>query len=143
MGFTGIRPSLGTIALGFNTVDNYEIGASEAFSPFGPSGTLIFPSANSGDVFRLTRPIADGRPFTIGVNAGYVSGMDIAFAAFFAGQTFASMGITPLPVVTTFGNNTVNLSFQSAVVPLPAALPLMLAGLGGLGLASRRKMVTA
>ena len=133
----GVRPSLGTLAFGVGEVDIYTIGASESFTPFGPNTASVQVTDSTGDVFRLTQPFTTGGPFTFGVPLGYVTGMDLSFFAVFTGQTFASMGITPLPVVTTFGANTVNLTFSP--IPLPGALPLMLAGLGGLGFMSRRR----
>ena len=55
----------------------------------------------------------------------------------FLGSTFASLGLTDGPNVATLPNDTI--TFNVASVPLPAAFPFLLAALGGLGFAARRR----
>lgn len=91
---------------------------------------------------------------------GYVSGTDLSATITFAGETFDSLGITPgeyiyevvfapedeVPV-STFASaaqeeNNIVVRFspgEAAVIPLPAGLPLLLAGLGGLALLRRAR----
>lgn len=57
----------------------------------------------------------------------------------FAGATLASLGFDVGVYQSIFGNNTVTIAVGANVVPLPAALPLFIAGVAGLGgLGARR-----
>jgi hypothetical protein len=57
----------------------------------------------------------------------------------FDGTTIAGLGITPGNFVWTWGSGTGDQTFTVDVVPLPATLPLLGAGLGALGLLGWRR----
>ncbi len=80
----------------------------------------------------------------LAIATGYMSGDALSGSHTFAGQTFASLGITPGSYDYVLPSDTITLNFAATPVPLPASLLLLLGalGLGGV-LGWRRKPRTA
>jgi hypothetical protein len=78
--------------------------------------------------------VSSGRVFVPG---GY-AGEALTGTVSFINADFASLGVTPGTYVISLPDDTVTVSFGSAVVPLPATLPLLL-GAVGLSLAAARR----
>jgi len=137
-----VSPAFGSFGAGAPAVaDAFSLGTP--YTPFGPGGATA-ASSGSGDAFGLVYcgTLTDT---CVMLPDNYTSNDPLAFSAQFAGQSFASLGITATsPISLAFGSNEVNLSFSPllAPVPLPAGLPLLLAGIGGLGFMARRKRVS-
>lgn len=87
----------------------------------------------SGDSF-FVQGLNSGNQGFLGVNENYISDDSLAFTWIVNNQDLAALNLN-FGTVAIFGNNTVNLS----AVPIPAALPLLLSGLVGVGLLSRRR----
>ena len=95
------------------------------------------PTSVSGDAFSIN----SGR---IGLPFDYVSGGALAFGLVFEGATFASLSMLEGTYSYLLPNDTVTLNIGPvSTVPLPAALPLMAAAIGGLGLLSWRRRNSA
>jgi len=140
-GLIFVSPVFGSFGAGAVALaDTFSL--STAYTPFGPSD-LTLASSGSGDAFGLLF-CGTSTDTCVMLPDNYTSNDPLAFSAQFAGQSFASLGITATsPISLAFGSNEVNLSFSPlTAVPLPAGLPLLLAGIGGLGLISRRKRVS-
>ncbi len=108
---------------------------------FGTGGGIAASSA-FGDVFGLS--MADTGFKVIAVPEGYVSGSPLSGTATFAGQTLASLGATPGTYTWTWGSgataDSLTLSIGTVTaVPEPSAYTLALAGLGMVGVWSRRQ----
>ncbi len=118
-------------------INGYEAFANGGgFVGFGPGGAATATS-NSGSTFgylntRLYLP------------RGYVAGDLISGSMTFAGQTLDSLGIqdglSVTKILTSHNDDRIVLNTGSAAapVPLPAGLPMLLAGLGAFGLLARR-----
>ncbi|MEO0485463.1 MAG: VPLPA-CTERM sorting domain-containing protein [Pseudomonadota bacterium] len=114
-------------------VDFYQAVFSGPDASFGTRASSTKASFGTGDVTNILVDRA-----VVEVPAGYVSGDAINSTATWVNRSFASLGITPGTYTTVAGNTTFNLDIGGpAPVPLPAALPLLLAGLGGLGFVAR------
>jgi len=96
---------------------------------FGTGGAAT-PTTSFGDTFEIGSS-------SVRVKQGY-SGTNLSGLMTFAGATFASLGLTAGSHVAYLPNDTVTFQIPAAV-PLPAAFPLLLAALGGLGFAARRR----
>ncbi|MBI1392177.1 MAG: hypothetical protein GC152_05475 [Alphaproteobacteria bacterium] len=128
-----IIPGGGVISFGEGAVDSYLTGVV-----FPDTGGLIAtqPTSRSGDSFAFDSTFGSDFLF---VPSGYASLSDLFSSMTFAGATLASLGFDVGVYQSIFGNNTVTIAVGANVVPLPAALPLFIAGVAGLGgLGARR-----
>lgn len=130
-----VTPIDGGFGLGGGVLaDFYSFASTESF---GPSGST-FISTGVGDYFGIAFGGSTG--VALGLPDGYASGAALSFSNFVSGASFSSLGITAAPVtIATAGPNDINLSFTTAAVPLPAAGWMLVAGIGALGAASRRR----
>jgi hypothetical protein len=106
------------------------------------SGRFVFASSGSGDFVGIL-----GDAGQLVVPSGYVSDSPLSDTATYAGQTFATLGVTPGKYEWTWGTGA-NQNFTldiGAPVPEPSAWALLLTGFAGLGalMRSRRRMATA
>jgi hypothetical protein len=110
----------------------YAYDFAATMTAFGSGGRTIATS-QTGQSFGLEDRY-------VYVPIGYTSGDSINGSMTFESASFASLGMTEGSYTTVFPNGEeVILTVGATVVPLPASLPLLVAGLGGLGLAARRK----
>ena len=125
-----IDPIIGLLALGpasATTIDTY--GPLLTTPTYGTGGNTL-ASSGTGDVFGV-RSVSPG----VGVPTGYISGGALSGSSTFAGETFASLGITPGTYVWSWSSDTFTLN----VVPIPAAVWLFGSALAGLGWVRRRQ----
>jgi len=161
-GATSIDPSRGSVFLvrdlaGLGqSIDSYLVTGPSAF---GSGGGQDATDA-SGDAFAVG--IADDLGEEVFLPDEYISGTELSGTLAFAGATFDSLGITPgtyvwelvpleVPVLeprtesvfvanAPASDNVITVTFtEAAVIPLPAGLPLLLAGLGGFALLRRTR----
>lgn len=155
----GIAPNLAQVASSGGVtafVDTFAVMGPASLGSGGPT----FASVSSGDAFLLSGGFTDG--IVLALPDGY-SGADLSGTLSFAGATLQGLGITPGDYVYTLVEdipglppsqeslfaasaaapaNTITLRFtpgEAAVIPLPAGLPLLLAGLGALALLRRKR----
>ena len=102
------------------------------------SSPLVFANigytegVGTGDFFGITAS-------SIILASSYVSGTALSSTLTFGGRSFSDLGLIDGTYVWSLSNQeTVTMTIETATVPLPAGLPLLLAGLGALGLAARR-----
>jgi PEP-CTERM motif len=134
---SGILPQAGEIftgGVGEESVYRLVTGPGS----FG-SGDTTFASSGSGDIVGI-----DGFLF---VPIGYVSDSPLSDTATYAGQTFATLGVTPGKYEWTWGTGA-NQNFTLDIgvpVPEPSAWALLLTGFAALGalMRSRRRMAAA
>ena len=137
-GMGAVIPSLGTAIVGPDVVADVYEGASGPAS-FGP-GLLTFGSDNSGLAFGVAGSLF-GFPVVVVPN-GYVSGAPLLGSSTFAGETIASLGLTPGTYVYTWNSApgdddsfTVNVSG----VPEASTWAMMAISFAGLGFAAVRR----
>ena len=136
-GLVFVSPAFGSFGAGAPAIGD-ALSAGVTYTSFGPNGAT-FATSGSGDAFGLVfcGTVTDT---CVMLPDGYASNDQLAFSAEFAGQSFASLGITETnPISLAIGDNTVNLTFTlPAAVPLPPALPLLGGALLGIGAFVRR-----
>ena len=101
----------------------------------GPGGFMI---ASTGDGDTVAVNGADG---VLGVPLAYVSGDALSNSMEFAGETFASLGLTAGTYSWTWGSGITadSLTVQIGPLPEPASLALFGIGLSGLGIVMRTR----
>ena len=125
-----------------NTVSTRPNFSGAAFSnPAGQAFSILFSQTVSSASAAITAN-SGGATFTSLLNGveveGFSTSLDLAENNFygFTGSLFDEILIDP------DGSTTIamdNLAYTVAPVPVPAALPLLLAGIGGLGFMARRR----
>ncbi len=135
----GLAGDVGLVEVGSaatQAVDTYTGLVSATPASFG-SGSFENATSGSGDFVGFTANI---NTTYLVVPTGYVSGNSIASLATYAGATFASLGMTPGVYTYLLPKDRVTLVIGNAsAVPLPATLPLLATGLGGLAAMGRRR----
>ncbi|HEX3350653.1 MAG TPA: PEP-CTERM sorting domain-containing protein, partial [Acetobacteraceae bacterium] len=128
-------PTFATEATGAaGGVDEYN-GASGPLS-FGP-GVFTNATTGAGDLVGIQELSVAGLVF---VPTGYASSTQLSDTATYAGQSFATLGLTPGVYLYTFGSGANADTFTvNVAVPEPASLPLLAIGLTGLGMALRMR----
>ena len=111
----------------YSTPSNYS-----APSPFGPGISTIAATSGSGDQFGIVSAAS------LYVPHGYASGGALSGSATYAGETFASLGMTPGTYVWSWGSGSSADSLTLNIVPEPTAVLLLATGLAGLAWRSRR-----
>ena len=144
-GPAAMNPTELTLITGGAGVTDVYIGATGPTS-FGSGGFTSVSSGSGGQVGidGINPPGIDG---VIRVPSGYVSYSPLSDTATYAGQTFATLGVTPGTYEWTWGTGA-NQNFTldiGAAIPEPATWALLLTGFAALGamIRSRRKMATA
>jgi hypothetical protein len=137
-GFTTpeVGPTFATEATGAaGGIDEYS-GANGPTS-FG-SGVFTSATTGTGDLVGIQQLIGEPTGFVL-VPTGYASGAALSDMATYAGQSFASLGLTPGVYLYTFGSGMNADTFTVDVaVPEPASL-VLLGTAAVLGLAARRR----
>jgi hypothetical protein len=132
-----VAPTFATEATGgAGNVDEY-VGATGPFS-FGP-GVFTSATTGAGDLVGI-QVLRDGSGF-IFVPKGYASGAPLSETATYAGQSFATLGLTPGVYLYNLGSGTGADSFTikvGAPVPELSNWAMMLIGFAGLGFAGYR-----
>lgn len=114
-------------------------GTADLYGTFDPvtlpaigSGQTVEPSVGTGIgwVLRFFDPV-------LAVPFGYVSGDNFSFENELPGASIASLGLFANPPSSTFGPVTID--YVVNPIPLPAAGWMLLAGVGGLVAASRKR----
>jgi len=116
-------PGVGT------TFTDYNLFDFDAY--YGTNAT-----GNGGGTYDATgTPVAGSTVAQNSVNYGFIPGAPLGAGIFDFKMTAFSFGGVELA--------STKMTVNVAPIPVPAALPLLLAGLGGLGLAARRKRKAA
>lgn len=104
---------------------------------FSPTNYSFSPGTLTGGQFVFLAAPNGGTGYVYLPNT-YASGTQINTVITFANTTLAALNADQ-DVTLTVGDQTLVYDAQLTPVPVPAALPLMLAGLGALGMAARRR----
>lgn len=135
----GTSSGFGFVAAGFGAFDAYLL--TTPLGTFGDAGLTTPAGVNTGPLFG----IGGQGGFAALVPAGSPIDVLLVINALSAIQnaSFASLGITAMGERTaSLPNDTITVVFENAApVPVPGALPLMLAALGGGALFRRRSAV--
>lgn len=132
---TSVRPSQAQFGTG--SFLPYSLTGYSGFSgpaSFGTGTTARAASFSTGNNIRLNGPF-------VGLDSAYISGSSFNATSIFAGQTFATLGLTPGEYVyrSSADTITVRIGGISAAVPEPSTWALMLLGFGAVGYSLRRK----
>jgi hypothetical protein len=128
---------LGALSEGDNINDQTQFNAGESIKfEFTSNVNLTNIEFNAGDDKDCSGPLAEGPCgffdlYVDGGLAGTFEAVDLFTLAFF-GSVFEFVAVTA-------GGGFAIAQFEISDVPVPAALPLLLSGLAGLGFASRRR----
>jgi hypothetical protein len=123
----GIEPISASFIIGPTaaiTTDFYD--GVVAPSSFG-SGSGAAADSGSGDTVGFIAGLGDA----LAVPSGYSSGTELAATSTYAGETFASLGLTPGVYTFTLPEDTITLIIGAAV-PLPATFVLLASAVVGL-----------
>ena len=126
-------PSLGFAMVAGGSFSAYRLTMNPTNLDFGLGGYSGQQTSGSGDASGVW---TNNNIFY--VPTGYTSLAALFGTSTYAGQTFASLGVTPGNYDLNFGNNTV--SVQVGPVPIPLPLTLLLTGILGLGILARRRV---
>lgn len=119
-----------------NPNDRYELSSADV--PFGTSTVFFSSITSSGDAFFIWGNTG-GTP-VFAVPSGYTSGTALSASMNIVSTTLADMGFTPGSYGFGIPNDTITLNIGPVTsVPVPASLPLMLAGVAGFAALRRKK----
>ncbi|WP_375392949.1 PEPxxWA-CTERM sorting domain-containing protein [uncultured Sphingomonas sp.] len=152
-----IQPAQRTQIVGGNGFQSYDITLTGSIpSGWGSGGQTNAASSSGGGVYLNDN---GGTSFAIlGVPIGYASGAAISNSAFYAGQTFASMGLTIGNYAYNYRAGANSDSFSLIVSSVPTAVPtppvapavpepatwaMMMLGMGVVGYSLRRRQAAA
>jgi hypothetical protein len=127
-----IISSLGFFLFGSGNFDVYDLTMTGpgVFGTGGQFSAAVWSGDQVGIWSQLDR---------IYVPVGYTSGAALSNSATWLNKTLAELGLTQGTSSYMFGENTYNVVVgPSAVIPVPASLPLLLTALGAFGFARRR-----
>lgn len=122
-GFDTMGPAMGPAVLSIRYGGWTGAGDAVIDLAFSFNGTLLSPVTMSSGAY-----FSDPASTTYDVSTLIVSGLN----------TLSVLGTLTSGGASTFAVGELSLEFDAATVPLPAALPLLLVGLAGLGIARRR-----
>jgi hypothetical protein len=136
-----VDPSINALVLGGGGTQNAFTGLTPDHATFG-NGAETLASSTSGAVLGIAAAAAGFN--SLYLPNGYVSGTSVSDLTTFAGDTFASLGVTPGTYVWTWGSGATADSFTLQIgpaqtVPEPASLTLLAVGLAGLGMVLHRR----
>ncbi|AXI54978.1 hypothetical protein C1J05_11195 [Sulfitobacter sp. JL08] len=162
-----INPSTGEIGTGpvgggiANADVYYGLTSSPEF--FGPGGARIADFGSGSGIFLRSTGLAVGDGDALYVPLGYSTGEEIFGTAVYEGTSFDGLGLVRGRYEYSWASDSVILDILGppppgcipsnytppkcepwrpdglSAVPLPAAVPMLLAGIGGLGFMARRK----
>lgn len=122
----------GSLLASTGLVDIYDFGSFDQTPVLSGTGATFLTFVKTGDNFGVSAVDLVLLP------AGYTSLDPINFVMTRTGPTVADAGFT-FGTFATFGDNTIRIVDGAAVVPLPAPLALLGAGVLALGLVGRRR----
>lgn len=126
-----IRSYDSVLIAGATNVNSRSIAIS---GPTLGTGTFAAATSSTGDSVGIW-----GVGGVVYAPVGYVSGSHLANTSTFANRTLAGLGLTAGTYHYAFGTNTYTVEVGTSPVPEAATLPMLLAGLLGLGLMRRRE----
>ncbi|MDF2232110.1 VPLPA-CTERM sorting domain-containing protein [Albimonas sp. CAU 1670] len=135
----GMNPGTGTLVAQVGDFDSY---VAPDWVSFG-TGSLIFANSIEGVNFGMLDGADVSSVNELQIATGYVPGTSFSGSMTFLGATLAGLGLVAGSYVNTLENlETITVTIlpsSNAAVPLPAAAPLLIGGVGALAFASRRR----